>query len=68
MVRILHQVSGLPWHRVVGAGGVIKLRGEHAAEQILRLRMEGVTFRRTRVDMERHEFQFGKAKSARSKR
>jgi methylated-DNA-protein-cysteine methyltransferase-like protein len=58
VVRILQQVEGLPWHRVVGSGGAIKLRGEDAAEQRFRLRMEGVTFRGVRVDMKRHEFRF----------
>jgi methylated-DNA-protein-cysteine methyltransferase-like protein len=58
VVRILRQVPGLPWHRVVGAGGAIKLPGEGAAEQKFRLRMVGVTFRGSRVDMKRHEFRF----------
>jgi methylated-DNA-protein-cysteine methyltransferase-like protein len=68
VVRILQQVPGLPWHRVVGSGGAIKLCGENAAEQRFRLRMEGVTFRGARVDMRRHEFQFLKVKGARSKK
>ncbi len=58
VVRILQQVPGLPWHRVVGSGGAIKLTGENAAEQRFRLRMEGVTFRGMRVDMKQHEFRF----------
>lgn len=58
VVRILQQVPGLPWHRVVGSGGAIKLSGENAAEQKFRLRMEGVTFRGARVDMKRHEYKF----------
>ena len=58
VVRILQQVPGLPWHRVVGSGGAIKLTGENAAEQRFRLRMEGVTFRGARVDMKRHEFRW----------
>lgn len=45
----------LPWHRVVGMGGEIKLPGEGAAEQRLRLQMEGVKFRGRRVDMEKYE-------------
>jgi methylated-DNA-protein-cysteine methyltransferase-like protein len=45
----------LPWHRVLGAGGEIKLRGSAAKEQRARLRMEGVKFRGQRVDMERFE-------------
>jgi methylated-DNA-protein-cysteine methyltransferase-like protein len=61
VVRVLNQVPGLPWHRVVGAGGAIKLPGEQGAEQKFRLRMEGVTFRGARVDMAKHEHKFGKA-------
>jgi methylated-DNA-protein-cysteine methyltransferase-like protein len=68
VVRILQQVSGLPWHRVVGSGGAIKLCGENAAEQRFRLRMEGVTFRGSRVDMKRHEFRFLKVKVPKVKR
>jgi methylated-DNA-protein-cysteine methyltransferase-like protein len=45
----------LPWHRVLGAGGEIKLRYEAAKEQRSRLKMEGVGFRNKRVDMERFE-------------
>jgi methylated-DNA-protein-cysteine methyltransferase related protein len=48
-------LHGLPWQRIVGAGGEIKLRGEAAAEQRLRLSMEGVKFRGKRVNMEIHE-------------
>jgi methylated-DNA-protein-cysteine methyltransferase-like protein len=66
VVRILQQTRGLPWHRVVGAGGVIKLGGENAAEQRFRLRLEGVAFRGMRVDMKRHEYKFPK-KSAKGR-
>ena len=48
-------LQGLPWQRIVGAGGDIKLRGEAAAEQRLRLTMEGVKFRGKRVNMEIYE-------------
>ena len=58
VVRILQSVPGLPWHRVVGSGGAIKLRGESGAEQRFRLQMEGVKFRGARVDMARNEFRF----------
>src|SRR5450755_4552770 len=51
VVRVLQQFQGLPWHRVLGSGGAIKLTGENAAEQRFRLRLEGVTFRGVRVDM-----------------
>jgi methylated-DNA-protein-cysteine methyltransferase related protein len=62
VARVLHRVPGLPWYRVVGAGGAIKVTGEDAAEQRFRLQMEGVTFRGARVDMKRHEFKFRNAK------
>jgi methylated-DNA-protein-cysteine methyltransferase-like protein len=49
-------VDQLPWHRVVGAGGEIKLRGAAAYEQRARLRLEKVQFNGKRVDMERFEY------------
>jgi methylated-DNA-protein-cysteine methyltransferase-like protein len=45
-------IDQLPWHRVVGVGGEIKLRGAAAQEQRVRLRLEGVQFSGKRVDME----------------
>ncbi len=60
VVRILRQVDGLPWHRILGSGGAIKRPGESGEEQRFRLRMEGVAFRGARVDMKRHEFKFQK--------
>jgi methylated-DNA-protein-cysteine methyltransferase-like protein len=68
VVQILRQVPGLPWHRVLGSGGAIKLTGESGEEQRFRLRMEGVAFRGARVDMRRHEFQFAKSKPMKGKR
>ncbi len=59
----LHASSqGLPWHRVVGAGGKILLSGEAAFEQRFRLEKEGVAFRGLRIDMElyRHVWKFRK--------
>jgi methylated-DNA-protein-cysteine methyltransferase related protein len=50
--------AGLPWQRVVGAGGEIKLKFEAAQEQRMRLEMEGVKFRGRRVDMAEHQHQF----------
>jgi methylated-DNA-protein-cysteine methyltransferase-like protein len=47
--------SGLPWHRVLGAGGRIRLPGESGLEQRMRLEQEGVAFSGSRVVMERHE-------------
>ncbi|HEY4365195.1 MAG TPA: MGMT family protein [Bryobacteraceae bacterium] len=49
----------LPWQRVLGAGGEVKLAGRAAAEQKLRLRLEGVNFSGQRVDLTRHQHVFG---------
>jgi methylated-DNA-protein-cysteine methyltransferase-like protein len=46
----------LPWHRVLGTGGEIKLPGAAAKEQRARLKAEGVQFRGNRVDMDRLEY------------
>jgi methylated-DNA-protein-cysteine methyltransferase-like protein len=48
----------LPWHRVLGAGGEIKLVGSAAAEQKLRLKTEGVTFIGKRVNLSLHQHMF----------
>jgi methylated-DNA-protein-cysteine methyltransferase-like protein len=50
--------DSLPWQRVVGAGGYIKLRYEAAREQRFRLEMEGVAFRGRRILMEEHQHVF----------
>jgi methylated-DNA-protein-cysteine methyltransferase-like protein len=50
--------GSLPWQRVVGAGGAIKLRYEAALEQRTRLEMEGVRFLGRRVDMAAHQHRF----------
>jgi methylated-DNA-protein-cysteine methyltransferase-like protein len=49
---------GLPWHRVVGAGGKILLTGEFGLEQRLRLQAEKVRFVGLRVDMKAHRHKF----------
>lgn len=56
VARILQRGFGLPWHRVLGAGGEIKLRGDSALEQRFRLQAEGVRFRGRRVDMKTFEW------------
>jgi methylated-DNA-protein-cysteine methyltransferase-like protein len=58
VAQVLHRGFGLPWQRVLGVGGEIKLRGDSAIEQRLRLESEGVRFRGRRADMKRHEFKF----------
>jgi methylated-DNA-protein-cysteine methyltransferase related protein len=56
VARLLRvEVSALPWHRIVGVGGQIKVPGAGGAEQRLRLQMEGIKFRGRCVDMERYE-------------
>jgi len=56
VASVLRRSYGLPWQRVLGAGGEIKLRGDSAIEQRLRLEAEGIRFRGRRVDMKMHEF------------
>ncbi len=60
VARFLHseRTDRVPWQRVVGAGGEIKLRYEKAAEQRLRLQIEGVTFRGRRVNLSLHQHSF----------
>ena len=57
VARVLRHATqeSLPWQRIVGAGGAIKLRGDAANEQRLRLTLEGVTYKGERVDMQTHE-------------
>ena len=62
VARALHSSVGLPWQRVLGSGGEIKLRGDYALEQRFRLEAEGVRFRGKKVDMKAHEFKFSKLK------
>ncbi len=52
----LHTSRGLPWHRVVGAGGKILLPAEGGMEQRFRLEAEGVRFSGLRVEMEAHRW------------
>lgn len=55
----LHGGSGVPWHRVIGAGGNILLRGEAGFEQRMRLRAEGVAFAGQRALIGKHQHNFG---------
>jgi methylated-DNA-protein-cysteine methyltransferase related protein len=64
VVGTLRRSFDLPWQRVLGAGGEIKLRGDSAMEQRLRLQAEGVAFRGRRVDMRQHEFKFPRVRIA----
>jgi methylated-DNA-protein-cysteine methyltransferase-like protein len=61
VAQVLHRGFGLPWQRVLGAGGEIKLRGDSAIEQRLRLEAEGARFRGRKVDMKQCEYKFPRA-------
>jgi methylated-DNA-protein-cysteine methyltransferase-like protein len=67
VARILRRGYELPWQRILGAGGEIKLRGDSAIEQRLRLEAEGVRFRGRRVDMKMHEFRPERSKECNSR-
>ncbi|HET6843159.1 MAG TPA: MGMT family protein [Candidatus Angelobacter sp.] len=58
VVWTLRQSHGLPWHRVVAAGGRIALPGEAGFEQRFRLEAEGIGFSGRRVRMKDFEFHF----------
>jgi methylated-DNA-protein-cysteine methyltransferase related protein len=58
VVWALRQSHGLPWQRVVAAGGRIGLKGEAGMEQRFRLEAEGVRFSGARVRMQEFEHKF----------
>jgi methylated-DNA-protein-cysteine methyltransferase related protein len=53
-----HAGAALPWHRVVGAGGRIRLPGEPGLEQRTRLASEGVKFQGDRISMKQFACKF----------
>jgi methylated-DNA-protein-cysteine methyltransferase related protein len=67
VARVLRRGYGLPWQRVLGAGGQIKLTGDSAMEQRFRLEAEGVRFRGRKVDMQAHEWKAGQLKTSGSR-
>ena len=58
VVWALQKSRGIPWHRVVGAGGRILLTGERALEQRLHLETKGVKIRGNRIDLNKFEHRF----------
>lgn len=51
--------QGIPWHRVVGAGGRLLIREPQASLQRKLLETEGVSFvSHLRLDLSRHSFHF----------
>jgi len=67
VVRTLGQSHGLPWHRVVAAGGRIAIPGEGGLDQRFRLEMEGVKFSGRKVRMTEFEYKFPRKKTAKQK-
>jgi len=67
VVRTLSQSDGLPWHRVVAAGGRIAIPGEGGLDQRFRLEMEGVKFSGRKVRMAEFEYKFPRKKTATQK-
>lgn len=67
VVWALRGAQGLPWHRVVAAGGRIALPGEAGFDQRMRLESEGVPFAGSRVRMSECEFSFPGIKKAKTK-
>ena len=53
---------GIPWHRVVGAGGRLLIREPYASLQRQLLIADGVTFLGSRVDISRHAWRQKKKK------
>jgi methylated-DNA-protein-cysteine methyltransferase related protein len=50
--------KAVPWHRVIGARGKIRLTGEPGFEQRLRLRAEGVVISGDRIDLKQYGHAF----------
>jgi len=55
--------KGIPWHRVIGDRGKIRIRGPHALLQKKLLETEGVSVVEFRVDLKRHLWQPSKIRS-----
>jgi methylated-DNA-protein-cysteine methyltransferase related protein len=68
VVRTLSQSHGLPWHRVVAAGGRIAIPGEGGLDQRFRLEMEGVKFSGKKVRMAEFEYKFPRKKKAKPRK
>jgi methylated-DNA-protein-cysteine methyltransferase related protein len=55
---------GIPWHRVVGAGGRLLIREPHAALQRRLLETEGVAMHGGRADMKQHAWSPAKRRAS----
>jgi len=54
--------QGIPWHRVVGAGGRLLISEPHASLQRRLLETEGVEMGGRRIDMDRYAWSLSKKK------
>jgi len=68
VVRTLGQSHGLPWHRIVAAGGRIAIPGEGGLDQRFRLEMEGVKFSGRKVRMAEVEYKFSRNRTTKQKK
>ena len=68
VVRTLSQSHGLPWHRIVAAGGRIAIPGEGGLDQRFRLEMEGVKFSGRKVRMAEFEYKFSRTRTTKQKK
>jgi methylated-DNA-protein-cysteine methyltransferase-like protein len=59
---------GIPWQRIVGAGGKILLPAERGFEQRMRLQQEGVAFTGLKVNMKVHQATLSQIKLRKKKR
>jgi methylated-DNA-protein-cysteine methyltransferase-like protein len=66
VVWALRAGQNVPWHRVVGAGGRIRLPGENGLEQRLRLRNEGVAIAGDKIDLKQFGYVFVSATGSRA--
>jgi len=55
--------KGIPWHRVLGAGGRLLIREPYASLQRKLLESEGVQMTERRVNMKLHEWSVPRKKS-----
>lgn len=58
---------GIPWHRVIGAGGRLLIPEPYGAKQRKLLETEGVAIEGMRIDMEIYGWAPSKAKAVKSK-
>ena len=58
---------GIPWHRVIGAGGRLLIPEPYGAKQRMMLETEGVTLHGFRIDMEIYGWAPKKAKKRKAK-